>query len=140
MLIMQSAYSKLPRVYPFTANRALNYTRQTLRLYAQQGVMDKPGGKVSAKKQLLEARKDLEEIITGKHCNPILVRLAWHDSGSYDKVCAPSREDLDACHMMACSRRLGTTGDKEFHGQNAKPLQGDLHLHERQGEYGTRFA
>jgi L-ascorbate peroxidase len=47
--------------------------------------MDKPGGKVSAKKQLLEARKDLEEIIKGKHCNPILVRLAWHDSGSYDK-------------------------------------------------------
>ena len=26
------------------------------------------------------------ELIKSKHCNPILVRLAWHDSGTYDKV------------------------------------------------------
>lgn len=35
---------------------------------------------------LLEAKKDVEELIKSKHCNPIVVRLAWHDSGSYDKV------------------------------------------------------
>lgn len=47
--------------------------------------MDKPGGKVTNKEQLLEAKKKLESIITSKNCNPILVRLAWHDSGTYDK-------------------------------------------------------
>ena len=26
------------------------------------------------------------DLIKSKHCNPILVRLAWHDSGTYDKV------------------------------------------------------
>lgn len=38
------------------------------------------------KEALLDAKKDVEELIKSKHCNPIVVRLAWHDSGSYDKV------------------------------------------------------
>ncbi len=38
------------------------------------------------KEALLDAKKDVEELIKSKHCNPITVRLAWHDSGSYDKV------------------------------------------------------
>lgn len=48
--------------------------------------MDKIGGKTSAKEQLLSAKKELEAVIKSSHCNPILVRLAWHDSGTYDKV------------------------------------------------------
>lgn len=48
--------------------------------------MDKVGGKTSAKEQLHSAKKELESIIKSSHCNPILVRLAWHDSGTYDKV------------------------------------------------------
>ena len=48
--------------------------------------LDKPGAKVTSKSQLKECRKRIEEMLQGEGCNPILVRLAWHDSGTYDKV------------------------------------------------------
>jgi len=35
--------------------------------------------------QLKELKADLHSYITSKNCNPIVVRLAWHDSGTYDK-------------------------------------------------------
>ncbi|GBG67404.1 hypothetical protein CBR_g540 [Chara braunii] len=35
--------------------------------------------------QLRGAREALKEIIQSKYCNPILVRLGWHDSGTYNK-------------------------------------------------------
>lgn len=35
--------------------------------------------------QLSAARQEVADLIKSKHCNPILVRLAWHDSGTYDK-------------------------------------------------------
>ena len=38
------------------------------------------------KKELKDAKKAVEQLILSRHCNPIVVRLAWHDSGSYDKV------------------------------------------------------
>lgn len=31
-------------------------------------------------------KKDLLELIRTKKCNPLMIRLAWHDSGTYDKV------------------------------------------------------
>jgi len=36
--------------------------------------------------QLKAARKDMFEFINDQNCNPIMVRLAWHDSGTYDKT------------------------------------------------------
>lgn len=36
-------------------------------------------------KYLKEAEKDLREFINKMNCSPILVRLAWHDSGTYDQ-------------------------------------------------------
>jgi L-ascorbate peroxidase len=33
--------------------------------------------------QLRAAKQDLAELIKGKSCAPILIRLAWHDSGSF---------------------------------------------------------
>ena len=44
------------------------------------------------------------ELIKSKHCNPILVRLAWHDSGTYDKVNCPA--DRLTCSVPA---QLGKT-------------------------------
>jgi len=35
--------------------------------------------------QLKAVKKDLWEFIDKMNCNPIMVRLAWHDSGTYDK-------------------------------------------------------
>ncbi len=31
-------------------------------------------------------KKELLELIRAKRCNPLMIRLAWHDSGTYDKV------------------------------------------------------
>lgn len=36
--------------------------------------------------QLRAAKKDLTDLVFSKNCAPILVRLAWHDSGTYNKV------------------------------------------------------
>jgi L-ascorbate peroxidase len=38
------------------------------------------------KKDLLKAKKLLTELIQEKSCGPILIRLAWHDSGTFDKA------------------------------------------------------
>lgn len=35
--------------------------------------------------QLKSAREDIKELLRTKYCHPILVRLGWHDSGTYDK-------------------------------------------------------
>lgn len=35
--------------------------------------------------QLKGAREAIKEIILSKNCNPILIRLGWHDAGTYDK-------------------------------------------------------
>ncbi|XP_078447173.1 thylakoidal ascorbate peroxidase isoform X2 [Wolffia australiana] len=35
--------------------------------------------------QLKSAREDIRELLKSKFCHPILIRLGWHDSGTYDK-------------------------------------------------------
>ncbi|XP_062219302.1 probable L-ascorbate peroxidase 8, chloroplastic [Phragmites australis] len=35
--------------------------------------------------QLKSAREDIKELLKTTYCHPILVRLGWHDSGTYDK-------------------------------------------------------
>ena len=41
------------------------------------------------RKALLLCREELREFILEELCAPILVRLAWHDSGTYD-ACVPA--------------------------------------------------
>lgn len=35
-------------------------------------------------KEIEEARRDLRSFITNKKCAPLMLRLAWHDAGTYD--------------------------------------------------------
>ncbi|XP_054788305.1 probable L-ascorbate peroxidase 6, chloroplastic/mitochondrial isoform X2 [Prosopis cineraria] len=35
--------------------------------------------------QLRSAREDMRELLKTKFCHPILIRLAWHDAGTYNK-------------------------------------------------------
>lgn len=39
----------------------------------------------SPKEELKQCEKELKDMINRLNCNPILVRLAWHDSGTYDQ-------------------------------------------------------
>ncbi|DBB16818.1 hypothetical protein WJX82_007272 [Trebouxia sp. C0006] len=41
--------------------------------------------RTTKKEAIKDARDEVRELIKGRHCNPILVRVAWHDSGTYDK-------------------------------------------------------
>lgn len=44
--------------------------------------------RTTQKEQLELAREDVKKLLKEKFCHPIIVRLAWHDSGTYDKVLA----------------------------------------------------
>ncbi|XP_052195568.1 L-ascorbate peroxidase 3-like [Diospyros lotus] len=35
-------------------------------------------------KEIDKVRRDLRALISSKHCAPIMLRLAWHDAGTYD--------------------------------------------------------
>ncbi|KAL5215831.1 hypothetical protein ABZP36_007232 [Zizania latifolia] len=62
--------------------------------------------------ELKAARKDIRELLRTTHCHPILVRLGWHDSGTYDK------------NIKEWPQRGGANGSLRFdvelkHGANA---------------------
>ena len=100
----------IPRAACFTARRVpfLSNRGRPIRVYSQvKSPMDKPGGKVTKKEELLEAKKKLEEIIKSSKCNPILVRLAWHDSGTY-----VSRQRLH--RASACFAKAGTASERKL--------------------------
>merc|ERR1719247_1728749 len=37
------------------------------------------------KTQMLAMKADISKLISDINCNPILIRLAWHDAGTYDQ-------------------------------------------------------
>ncbi|BBN20236.1 L-ascorbate peroxidase [Marchantia polymorpha subsp. ruderalis] len=62
--------------------------------------------------QLRAAREDVKKLLAEKKCHPILIRLGWHDAGSYDK------------NIAEFPRRGGANGSLRFspelgHGANA---------------------
>ncbi|KAJ3671648.1 hypothetical protein LUZ60_007727 [Juncus effusus] len=62
--------------------------------------------------QLKSAKEDIKQILKSKFCHPILVRLGWHDSGTYDKT------------ISEWPQRGGANGSLRFeielkHGANA---------------------
>ena len=70
---------------------------------------------------LLQCREELRQFILEENCAPILVRLAWHDSGTFD-VAIPS---WPACGGANGSIRF----DPELqHGANAGLKKGTHQL------------
>eukprot|EP00270_Netrium_digitus_P005050 TRINITY_DN16566_c0_g1_i1.p1 TRINITY_DN16566_c0_g1~~TRINITY_DN16566_c0_g1_i1.p1 ORF type:complete len:353 (+),score=63.69 TRINITY_DN16566_c0_g1_i1:62-1120(+) len=62
--------------------------------------------------ELKGAREAVKELIKSKYCTPILIRLGWHDAGTYDKA------------VSEWPKAGGTTGSIRFkpeidHGANA---------------------
>ncbi|KAL2232370.1 UNVERIFIED_CONTAM: L-ascorbate peroxidase T, chloroplastic [Sesamum indicum] len=62
--------------------------------------------------QLKSAREDIKELLKTKYCHPILVRLGWHDAGTYNK------------NIEEWPQRGGANGSLRFevelkHGANA---------------------
>ncbi|CAA6668433.1 unnamed protein product [Spirodela intermedia] len=62
--------------------------------------------------QLKSAREDIKELLKTKFCHPIMIRLGWHDSGTYDK------------NIEEWPKRGGADGSLRFepelkHGANA---------------------
>ncbi|KAG8660468.1 probable L-ascorbate peroxidase 6, chloroplastic/mitochondrial isoform X1 [Manihot esculenta] len=62
--------------------------------------------------QLKSAREDIKELLKSKFCHPILVRLGWHDAGTYNK------------NIEEWPKRGGANGSLRFeielkHGANA---------------------
>ncbi|MQL72747.1 hypothetical protein Taro_005143 [Colocasia esculenta] len=62
--------------------------------------------------QLKSARDDIKELLKTKFCHPILIRLGWHDAGTYDK------------NITEWPKRGGANGSLRFevelkHGANA---------------------
>ncbi|KAH0469761.1 hypothetical protein IEQ34_001319 [Dendrobium chrysotoxum] len=65
-----------------------------IRLFQDAGrrsLSSSPGSAAAARSaasdpvQLRSAREDIRELLKTTFCHPILVRLGWHDSGTYDK-------------------------------------------------------
>lgn len=53
-------------------------------MYAQ--VRAAGGAQAVSVGELQAAKAEIIELIKSKYCNPILIRLGWHDAGTFDKV------------------------------------------------------
>ena len=78
-VVTRSTYSA-----PVTATRPIRRLRR--RQLVVSSATTQTVRRTTKKEAIKDARDDVRELIKGRHCNPILVRVAWHDSGTYDKV------------------------------------------------------
>ena len=76
-------------IHPF----ALNSSTAVFRASRQRRLRASVSSMVSAeavrhskKEALEEAKAELKEHIHKTRCHPIIIRLAWHDAGTYNKV------------------------------------------------------
>jgi hypothetical protein len=57
--------------------------------------------------ELRAARDEVAQLIRNTSSNPILIRLGWHDAGTFDKVCVGRCRAAAACLPYACLAKSG---------------------------------
>lgn len=78
------------------------------------------------KTELKQCKKEIQDLIRSTYCNPIIVRLAWHDCGTYDKVSLPASTACDGATKLSATAVHGSqrqqTPDRS--ALCPKPVQG----------------
>ncbi|KAG9458881.1 hypothetical protein H6P81_003389 [Aristolochia fimbriata] len=70
---------------PSPCSLTLAHRRMTVARRARHGGAYSAECFASNPAQLKSAREDIRELLRTQYCHPILVRLGWHDAGTYDK-------------------------------------------------------
>ncbi|KAL2339766.1 hypothetical protein Fmac_007706 [Flemingia macrophylla] len=74
------------RSSPRISHLFLNQRRAEVRVSSGGfGTVSAPKSFASDPVQLKSAREDIKELLRSKFCHPILIRLGWHDAGTYNK-------------------------------------------------------
>ncbi|XP_062101464.1 probable L-ascorbate peroxidase 6, chloroplastic/mitochondrial isoform X2 [Humulus lupulus] len=108
-----SSSLKCLRSSPFVSRLFLNQRRTSVFLSARGfSAVSAPKCFASDPDQLKNAREDIKELLKTNFCHPILVRLGWHDAGTYNK------------NIEEWPQRGGANGSLRFeielkHGANA---------------------
>ncbi|XP_014502400.1 L-ascorbate peroxidase S, chloroplastic/mitochondrial isoform X1 [Vigna radiata var. radiata] len=101
------------RSSPRISHLFLNQRRAEVRFSSGgYGTVSAPKSFASDPDQLKSAREDIKELLRSKFCHPILIRLGWHDAGTYNK------------NIEEWPQRGGANGSLRFeielkHGANA---------------------
>ncbi|KAK6277302.1 hypothetical protein POUND7_017625 [Theobroma cacao] len=94
-LYLRSSYSSSPSLISFSSSKSLALCPRFCRHQRTSAVNVSSSGRFSTgaspkcaasdPDQLKSAREDIKELLKSKFCHPILVRLGWHDAGTYNK-------------------------------------------------------
>ncbi|PHT91090.1 putative L-ascorbate peroxidase 3 [Capsicum annuum] len=84
-------------------------------------------------KEIDKARRDLRALISGKNCAPIMLRLAWHDAGTYDsstKTGGPDgsiRNEVEYKHAANNGLKIAIDFCEEIKARHPKITYADLY-------------
>ncbi|CAK7334241.1 unnamed protein product [Dovyalis caffra] len=84
-------------------------------------------------KEIEKARRDLRALISSKNCAPIMLRLAWHDAGTYDaktKTGGPNgsiRNSKELAHAANSGLKIAIDFCEEIKAKHPKITYADLY-------------
>ncbi|XWS33882.1 hypothetical protein CRYUN_Cryun22dG0121000 [Craigia yunnanensis] len=84
-------------------------------------------------KEIEKARRDLRALISSKNCAPIMLRLAWHDAGTYDsktKTGGPNgsiRHDHELKHSANSGLKIAVELCEEVKAKHQEITYADLY-------------